>query len=67
MAGYFLLGLIGSFVYRAIRDTLPNNPAAQERILGACFLALAIADVTQYVLLLSRNEKINNKLTNRPE
>lgn len=44
--GYFLLGLISSFVFRAIRDALPNNPAAQERILGASFLALAIADVS---------------------
>lgn len=43
--GYFLLSLISSFVFRAIRDALPNNPAAQERILGASFLALAIADV----------------------
>ena len=43
--GYFLLGLISSFVFRAIRDALPNNPAAQERILGASFLALGIADV----------------------
>ena len=44
--GYFLLGLISSFVFRAIRDALPDNPAAQERILGASFLALGIADVS---------------------
>ena len=44
--GYFLLSLISSFVFRAIRDALPNNPAAQERILGASFLALGIADVS---------------------
>ncbi|XP_006454526.1 hypothetical protein AGABI2DRAFT_189782 [Agaricus bisporus var. bisporus H97] len=43
---YMLLGLLSSFVFRAVRDTLPNNPAAQERILGASFLALAIADAT---------------------
>jgi hypothetical protein len=43
--GYFLLSLISTFVFRAIRDTLPNNPMAQERILGAAFLALGIADV----------------------
>ncbi|EMD41381.1 hypothetical protein CERSUDRAFT_128116 [Gelatoporia subvermispora B] len=43
---YFLLGLISTFVFRAVRDALPNNPVAQERIIGASFLALAIADVT---------------------
>ena len=41
-----LLGLISSFVFRAIRDTLPNNPEAQERILGASLAALALADVS---------------------
>ncbi|KAF9471302.1 hypothetical protein BDN70DRAFT_888280 [Pholiota conissans] len=43
---YLLLGLISSLVFRAVRDALPNNPAAQERILGASFLALGIADLT---------------------
>lgn len=43
---YLLLGLLSSIVFRAVRDTLPNNPAAQERIVGASLLALAIADVT---------------------
>ena len=43
--GYMLLGLISSLVCRAIRDTLPNNPEAQERILGASMTALALADV----------------------
>lgn len=43
--GYLLLGLISSLVFRAIRDALPNNPEAQERILGASFTALALADV----------------------
>jgi len=46
---YFLLGLISSFVFRAIRDALPDNPAAQERILGASFLALGIADLTHII------------------
>ena len=44
--GYLLLGLISTFVFRAVRDTLPNNPTAQERILGASFTALALADVS---------------------
>jgi len=46
---YFLLGMISTLVFRAVRDSLPNNPIAQERILGACFHALAIADVTHIV------------------
>ena len=43
--GYLLLGLISSLVFRAVRDALPNDPAAQERIVGASLMALAIADV----------------------
>lgn len=43
--GYLLLGLISTLVFRAVRDALPNNPVAQERIIGASFMALAIADV----------------------
>lgn len=46
MIGYFLLGLISSLVFRAIRDALPHDPASQERILGAAFTALAVADVS---------------------
>ncbi|KAH9981410.1 hypothetical protein BGW80DRAFT_1162386 [Lactifluus volemus] len=41
---YLLLGMLSSLVFRAIRDALPGNPAAQERILGASLLAMAIAD-----------------------
>jgi len=43
---YMLLGLISSLVFRALRDTLRENPVAQERIIGASFTALAIADLT---------------------
>lgn len=50
--GYLLLGMISTFVFRAVRDALPGNPAAQERIMGASFLALALADVTQCVSYL---------------
>jgi len=49
---YMLLGLLQSFGFRAIRDTLPNNPAAQERILGASFTALALADITHILVTL---------------
>ena len=43
-----LLGLISTFVFRAVRDALPNDPVAQERILGASFTALALADVSPW-------------------
>ncbi|KAI9447746.1 hypothetical protein H4582DRAFT_1803253 [Lactarius indigo] len=46
---YLLLGMLSSFVFRAIRDALPGNPAGQERILGASLLAMAIADVTHII------------------
>ncbi|TFK40942.1 hypothetical protein BDQ12DRAFT_720677 [Crucibulum laeve] len=46
---YFLLGLISSLVFRAVRDSLPGNPIAQERILGASFTALGIADLTHII------------------
>jgi len=49
---YMLLGLLQSFGFRAIRDTLANNPAAQERILGASMTALAFADITHVVITL---------------
>ena len=44
--GYFLLAMLSSFVFRAVRDALPGNPAAQEHIINAIFLALGIADVS---------------------
>ena len=47
-----LLALLQSFGFRAIRDTLADNPAAQERILGAIMMCLAIADVSAVVILL---------------
>lgn len=43
---YMLLGLISSLVFRAVRDALPHDPVAQERIVGASLTALAIADLT---------------------
>ena len=48
LSGYFLLGLLSSLVFRAVRDALPDNAVAQERILGASFLALGIADVSPW-------------------
>lgn len=43
---YFLLSLIEAVVFRAVRDTLPQNPQAQERLIGASLAVLAVADVT---------------------
>ena len=43
--GYLLLGMLSSLVFRAVRDALPENPAAQERIIGASLFAMAVADV----------------------
>ncbi|KAG2023237.1 hypothetical protein CC2G_000910 [Coprinopsis cinerea AmutBmut pab1-1] len=41
-----LLGLISLLVYRAIRDALPDNPVAQERIIGAVVSTLGLGDVS---------------------
>ncbi|KAH9173389.1 hypothetical protein EDB89DRAFT_724516 [Lactarius sanguifluus] len=44
---YMLLGLSSLFVFATIRDALPGNPVAQERILGALLSVMAVADVTK--------------------
>jgi hypothetical protein len=44
--GYFLLSLMSSFVFRAVRDSVPNA-VSQERLVGAVLQVLAIADVSQ--------------------
>ncbi|KZT61810.1 hypothetical protein CALCODRAFT_427137 [Calocera cornea HHB12733] len=49
---YGLLGLISSFVFRAVRDTLKDNPWAQERIVAASLSALAVADITHILITL---------------
>jgi hypothetical protein len=41
---------MSSLVFRAVRDALPNNAEAQERIVAAILTALALADVTQFVV-----------------
>lgn len=38
--------MLSSLVFRAVRDALPGNPAAQERIIGASLFAMAVADVS---------------------
>jgi len=65
---YLLLGLISSFVFRAVRDALPTDLVAQERIVGASFTALALADVSHIVATLIGlpSEIRNNPLTWNP-
>ncbi|KAI0344241.1 hypothetical protein BDW22DRAFT_1144872 [Trametopsis cervina] len=46
---YLLLGMLSSLAFRAVRDALPDNPAAQERILGASLFAMAVADATHII------------------
>ncbi len=53
--GYLLLGLISSLVFRAIRDALPHDRVAQERIVGASLTALALADVSPYIVIQNDN------------
>ncbi|KAJ3510384.1 hypothetical protein NLJ89_g4705 [Agrocybe chaxingu] len=47
---YILLFLIATLGFRAIRDTLPDNPAGQERLVGIILFSLAIADITHMFL-----------------
>jgi hypothetical protein len=48
LPGYMLIGLTSSLVFRAIRDALSSDPVSQERILGAAFTAMALADVCSF-------------------
>lgn len=43
--GYLLLGMLEGLGLRAVLKALPDNPVAQERLVGATLLAMAIADV----------------------
>lgn len=45
-SGYLLLSLMSSFVFRAVRDSVPNT-VSQERLVGTVLKVLAIADVGQ--------------------
>ncbi|KAF9785897.1 hypothetical protein BJ322DRAFT_1056906 [Thelephora terrestris] len=46
---YFLLSLMSSFVFRAVRDSVPNT-VSQEIVVGAVLKVLAIADVTHVAI-----------------
>jgi len=47
---YLLLFFMTSLGFRAIRDSLPNNPVAQERIVGALLMSLAMADIVHIIM-----------------
>ncbi|KIY45713.1 hypothetical protein FISHEDRAFT_48774 [Fistulina hepatica ATCC 64428] len=49
---YVLLCCISSIVFRAVRDSLSHDPVAQEQIVGASLLALAIGDVGIRMLII---------------
>ncbi|ELU41487.1 hypothetical protein AG1IA_04488 [Rhizoctonia solani AG-1 IA] len=44
ISAYAVIGMSSAFGFRAVRKAIPNNPAAQERIIGATLAVLAIAD-----------------------
>ncbi|KAF9004164.1 hypothetical protein BDZ89DRAFT_1026399 [Hymenopellis radicata] len=46
---YLLLGMVSTVVFRAVRDAVPRDLAAQERLVGALLSCLAFADVTHVV------------------
>ncbi|KAF8530943.1 hypothetical protein JB92DRAFT_3081103 [Gautieria morchelliformis] len=56
---YFLLGLISSLVFRAVRDALRHDPVAQEKIVRASLTALAIADVRLSLIGLPADIRAN--------
>ncbi|KAI0809093.1 hypothetical protein BC629DRAFT_1481914 [Irpex lacteus] len=49
---YLLLGMLSSLVFRAVRDALPGNAVAQERIIGASLFAMGVADLTHIIATL---------------
>ncbi len=40
------MGMLTFLTHRAVRNALPGNPAAQERIHGAIMLSMLIVDVS---------------------
>ncbi|KDN39586.1 hypothetical protein RSAG8_08742, partial [Rhizoctonia solani AG-8 WAC10335] len=46
---YSTIGMLSAFGFRAVRRALPNNPVAQEQIIGATLAVLATADITHIV------------------
>jgi len=46
MLGFLLIFVITSLVFRAIRDNLSHDLAAQERLTGTLLFSLGVADVS---------------------
>lgn len=46
---YVVIGSVSAFGFRAVRRALPNDPVAQERIIGTLLGVLAAADLTHIV------------------
>ena len=44
--GYFLLGMLGIFIYTAVKKALPYDLLAQEKIMKAFLFVLAFCDVS---------------------
>ncbi|KAF8167886.1 hypothetical protein B0H34DRAFT_683543 [Crassisporium funariophilum] len=59
---YFLLFLMTSFGFRAIRDALPDRPAAQEKIVGSLLMSLGILDIS-HIILTFTNLPAENRYT----
>ncbi|KAF8605021.1 hypothetical protein BDV93DRAFT_543615 [Ceratobasidium sp. AG-I] len=46
---YCVIGMTSAFGFRAIKRALPNDPVAQDRIIGAYLGVLAFADITHII------------------
>jgi len=49
---YLVIGLLQPVIFRTVRDTLPNNPAAQERILRSSLIVSAATDMTHIIITI---------------
>jgi hypothetical protein len=45
---YAVIGMLSALGFRAVRRALPNDPVAQDRIIGASLGVLAVADVSYF-------------------
>ena len=52
VAGYLVMGLMSTILFRVVRNALPKNLAAQEAIIGAALAVLAFADVRLFFRLV---------------
>lgn len=52
-----MFGLVSCLVFRAVRDAVPHDPVAQERIVGAVLMVFGIGDVGRVALMTSELAK----------